>query len=156
MSRESSIDYPAIVREALRPVVRQVLELAAEEGLPGEHHLYLTFRTTVPGVEMPANLWRSHPEEMTIVLQHQFWNLEVREHEFSVSLRFGGVPCDLTVPFEALTSFVDPAAKFGLNFESKGEAASEDEPQDSDEEKGPSETKSLPGSVVSLDDFRKK
>lgn len=108
------IDYPSLVRGAMNEVVRSVLERVAEEGLPGEHHFYLTFQTTGPGVEMPAILRQAHPEEMTIVLQHQFRDLHVDAEAFEVTLLFSGQPRRLRVPYSALTTFVDPAAEFGL------------------------------------------
>jgi uncharacterized protein len=107
-------DYPALVREAMIGVVRSVLAQTAEAGLPGDHHFFITFRTETPGVEIPAGLKRQHPQEMTIVLQHQFWGLEVAEGHFAVSLRFGGALQRLVVPFVAVCAFVDPSAEFGL------------------------------------------
>ncbi len=114
---EDRLDYARLVRDALREVPRQALRVAAEEGLPGEHHFYLTFRTTHPGVAVSPALRARHPEEMTIVLQHQFWNLAVGEDGFSVTLRFGGVPERLGVPFGSIVAFADPAAGFALRFE---------------------------------------
>jgi hypothetical protein len=107
-------DYAALLHRALRAMVKDLLARVAREGLPGEHHFYLTFRTGAPGVVLPEPLRRQHPEEMTIVLQHQFSDLEIGEGSFSVTLRFGGVPARLTVPFEALTAFVDPSVSFGV------------------------------------------
>lgn len=101
--------YAAMVHQALRGLVRSALEYAGEHGLPGEHHFYLTFRTDHPGVAIPARLKAQYPEEITIVLQHQFWDLKVQENAFSVGLSFSGVPAALTVPFDALTGFADPA-----------------------------------------------
>jgi hypothetical protein len=99
------------VHAALRSLVRGALAHAAAHGLPGEHHFYLSFRTDHPGVAMPARLKQQYPEEMTIVLQHQFWDLKVQEDAFTVGLAFGGVPASLTVPFAALTGFADPAMR---------------------------------------------
>jgi hypothetical protein len=113
VSDTPSIDYPALLRQALLGVVRAALR-RAESGLPADHHFYLTFRTDAPGVSVPPGLRRRFPGEMTIVLQHQFWNLVVDEEGFSVTLRFGGAPQRLEVPFEALVSFVDPSVQFGL------------------------------------------
>jgi uncharacterized protein len=110
------IDYPAILQDALRDAVRRVLEQVAEHGLPGEHHFYIGFRTGFPGVEVPRHLRAQYPEEVSIVLQHQFWGLEVTPEAFSVLLNFGGSRQRLTVPFAALTSFADPSADFGLRF----------------------------------------
>jgi hypothetical protein len=110
-------DYPQMVENALRGVVREALSRTAREGLRGDHHFYLSFRTGIPGVVMPDELLAKYPEEMSIVLQHQFWELQVREHEFSVTLSFQGRPEQLTIPFSAVTSFADPSVKFGLQFE---------------------------------------
>ena len=110
------IDYDRLVREALLGVIRRVLEQIAKDGLPGEQHLYLTFRTAHPEVEIPETLRRSHPEEMTIVLQHQFWDLVVEGDRFVVTLRFDGMPRRLTVPLAALVAVVDPSVPFGLRF----------------------------------------
>ncbi len=115
------IGYGRLVQEALRGVARGALRHAAREGLPGEHHFYVTFRTRAEGVVLPPRVSAQFPDEMTIVLQHQFWNLEVDEPSFSVTLRFGGQPERLTVPFAALTSFVDPSVEFGLSFPSGDE-----------------------------------
>jgi hypothetical protein len=111
-----TIDYPRLVREALRDVPRRVLLQVAESGLPGDHHFFLSFRTSDPGVVVPAHLRARHPEELTIVLQHQFWELTVDQEAFSISLRFSGVLERLTVPFASLTAFVDPAAQLMLRF----------------------------------------
>jgi len=115
------IDYPALVRSALLTMVRRLLERVALEGLPGEHHLYLGFRTDAPGVEIPAGLRRTHPQEMTIVLQHQFWGLETSEDHFSVTLRFSGTPARVVVPWEVLTAFADPSVPFGLRLSAEPE-----------------------------------
>jgi hypothetical protein len=117
------LDYARLVREALRDVPRQALRRAASEGLPGEHHFYLTFRTSAPGVAISPGLHARYPEEMTIVLEHQFWDLAVGEEAFSVTLRFGGVPERVHVPFSALVVFADPAAQFALRFDGAEEKA---------------------------------
>lgn len=108
--------YDGLVDDALRGVVRSTLRKVAEDGLRGPHHLYITFRTDYPGVEIPDYLRERHPEELTIVLQHQFWALEVDEHAFSVNLSFNKAREYIGVPFAALTRFADPGAKFGLQF----------------------------------------
>jgi hypothetical protein len=108
------LDYPALVRRALLGVVREVLVRAAGEGLPGEHHCFLAFRTDHPGVDIPEWVRSEQNEEMTIVLQHQFWDLSVAEEGFSVTLRFGGRPARLSVPFDALVAFTDPAVPLVL------------------------------------------
>jgi len=117
------IDYPALVRAALLGMLRRLLDRVAAEGLPGEHHFYLGFRTDAPGVEIPAVLRHSHPREMTIVLQHQFWGLETSEDGFSVTLRFSGTPARIVVPWDALSAFADPSVPFGLRLTNEPEAA---------------------------------
>src|SRR6476469_7696108 len=114
------IDYPAILQDALRDAVRRVLEQVAEHGLPGEHHFYIGFRSQYPGVEVPRFLREQYPEEVTIILQNQFWGLEVDPEAFSVLLSFGGTRQRLYVPFAALTTFGDPSANFGLRFQEAG------------------------------------
>jgi len=122
------IRYDLLVQDALRGVVRKVLTDAAREGLAGEHHFYVSFRTEAPGVRMSQRLREKYPQDMTIVLQHQFWDLGVTEHTFEVGLSFSGVPERLLVPFDALTGFFDPSVQFGLKFDlSEGaEAVAED------------------------------
>ena len=158
MSGES-IDYPALIHEALLGVVREILCHVVEEGLPGDHHFYLTFRTDHPQIVIPAGLKIRHPETMTIVLQHQFWDLSVEEDFFGVTLRFGGTKHHLTIPFEALTGFIDPDAEFGLQLGStsddeggEGLAGGEGEEDRVDEGESDSEKK---GEVISIDEFRK-
>ncbi|KQP62473.1 Stringent starvation protein B [Methylobacterium sp. Leaf111] len=111
------IRYDLLVQDALRGVVRKVLTDAAREGLAGEHHFYVSFRTEAPGVRMSQRLREKYPQDMTIVLQHQFWDLGVTEHTFEVGLSFSGVPERLLVPFDALTGFFDPSVQFGLKFD---------------------------------------
>lgn len=115
-SANDKMHYDRMMEAALRSVVREALNVAAATGLPAEHHFYLTFRTDFPGVDSPARLRQRHPEEMTIVLQHQFWDLESTETQFSVTLSFDRVHEKLTVPFTAITAFVDPSVQFGLQF----------------------------------------
>ena len=110
-------DYPKMVETALRGVIREALTRAAREGLRGAHHFYVSFRTDIPGVVVPDYLLDKYPEEMTIVLQHQFRRLEVGDQEFRVTLTFQNQPEQLTIPFAAVTSFADPSVKFGLQFE---------------------------------------
>jgi uncharacterized protein len=116
LDTSEEFDYQAIVQDALRDAVRRVLATVAERGLPGEHYFYIGFRTDEPGVEMPRGLREQYPHEMTVILQNQYWNLEVEAASFSVSLSFNGARERLTVPFAALTAFVDPSAEFGLRF----------------------------------------
>lgn len=113
---EDLIRYDVMVQEALLGVVRKVLQDAARFGLPGEHHFYVTFRSQGPGVKISSRLREKYPDEMTIVLQHQFWDLVVGDTHFEVGLSFGGVPEKLIVPYEALTGFYDPSVQFGLKF----------------------------------------
>ena len=109
--------YDKMVEVALRGVVREALARTAANGLPGAHHFYITFKTGFDGVEMPASLRSQHPDDMTIVLEHQFWDLHVEEERFGVTLSFAGKSERLVIPFEAILSFADPAVKFGLQFQ---------------------------------------
>jgi hypothetical protein len=147
----SEIDYPEMVDEALRSVARSVLARVVEEGLPGDHHFFITFYTTHPDLQLPDSFRQSYPEEMTVVLQNQFWDLVVEDEAFEVSLRFGGDPYRVRVPWRAIKSFVDPAAEFGLRFESH--APESDEPDPYDE---PVDGHDIPGEVVSLEEFRNR
>jgi hypothetical protein len=115
------IRYDLLVQEALKGVVRRVLLNAMREGIPGEHHFYLSFRTTEKGVRISQGLREKYPEEMTIVLQHQFWDLSVTEHNIEVGLSFSGVPEKLVIPFDAVSGFFDPSVQFGLKFEQSKE-----------------------------------
>ena len=118
------IRYDILAQAALRGVVRTVLADAAKKGLPGEHHFKITFNTTAPGVRLSDRMRAQYPRDMTIVLQHQFWDLTVTEQGFEVGLSFGGVPERVVVPFEAVTAFYDPAVQFGFQFETvEGDAA---------------------------------
>jgi hypothetical protein len=115
------IRYDLLTQQALRGVVRNVLTEAAKKGLPGEHHFYISFDTRAEGVRLSDRLKAQYPEQMTVILQHQFWDLEVDEDGFSVGLSFGGVPEKLTVPFETIKGFFDPSVQFGLQFEDVSE-----------------------------------
>jgi len=117
------IDYPRIIQEALRDVVRRVLTQVAEHGLPGEHHFLIAFRTTHPDVRVPQFLRDMYPDEIKVMLQHQFWDLAVDEEYFSVTLSFNASRQSLTVPFAAVTAFVDPSVELVLRFESPGQSA---------------------------------
>lgn len=119
--------YDLLVQDALRGVVRKVLGDAARDGLPGEHHFYISFRTDAPGVKLSSRLKEKYPQDMTIVLQHQFWDLIVTETSFEVGLSFSGVPERLFVPYAAVTGFFDPSVQFGLKFELAEDEAAEDE-----------------------------
>src|SRR3954470_17487073 len=111
------IRYDLLARDALRGVLRRVLTDAAEHGLPGDHHFFITFQSTAEGVKLSPRLLAQYPEEMTVILQHQFWDLVVTEDRFEVGLSFGGVAERLVVPFYAIKSFFDPSVQFGLQFE---------------------------------------
>src|ERR671916_1757040 len=125
---ESLIPYDEIVQEALRDVVGRVLgEVERTGALPGGHHFYITFKTRLPGVSIPKHLVERFPDEMTIVIQHRFWDLKVEEDAFTVGLSFGGVPATLHVPFAAVTQFHDPAVEFALTFQAN---AAEDLPEE--------------------------
>jgi hypothetical protein len=149
MSDADPLDYGRLVREALRDVPRQALRVAASEGLPGEHHFYLTFRTSHPGVALSPGLHARYPELMTIVLQHQYRDLAVGEDAFSVTLRFGGTSERVHVPFAALVAFADPSAKFGLQFEPAG-----DGPAAAGEK--PDAPEPVAGNVVDIRSFRRR
>jgi len=138
-----------MVEAALRGVVREALARAAASGLPGAHHFYITFRTGAPGLALPDYLRKEYPDEMTIVLEHQFWDLEVEEEKFSVGLSFKNRNEKLTIPFAAITAFADPSVKFGLQFQNAEEQA-EPEPAPKPDTPG------KPAEIVTLDKFRKK
>ena len=118
------IRYDVLARDALRGVLRRVLSDAAAHGLPGDHHFFITFLSTAEGVKLSSRLLAQYPDEMTIILQHQFWDLVVTEDRFEVGLSFGGIPERLVVPFAAIKSFFDPSVQFGLQFD-PAEAAPE-------------------------------
>ena len=153
---ESLIPYDEIVQDALRAVVGRVLgEVEQSGGLPGDHHFYITFKTRAPGVSIPKHLFERFPDEMTIVIQHRFWDLKVDDDEFTVGLSFGGVPATLHVPFAAVTQFHDPAVEFALTFH----ANEGDEPHEEHEAAGndaPTVEKTDDGSNVVSVDFTKK
>jgi hypothetical protein len=117
------IRYDVLARDALRGVLRRVLTDAAEHGLPGEHHFFITFLSTAEGVKLSPRLLAQYPEEMTVILQHQFWDLVVTDDRFEVGLSFGGIPERLVVPFNSIKSFFDPSVQFGLQFEPSDAAA---------------------------------
>ncbi|MBL28114.1 MAG: hypothetical protein CMM50_11270 [Rhodospirillaceae bacterium] len=158
------IDYKARMLDAMRGLVSRLLDDVARDGLPGEHHFYITFLTRYPGVEIPDSLLARFPEEMTIILQHQFWGLEVTEDGFFVTLSFSRQPQRLFVPFAAVTTFVDPSVQFGLQFKEEGDDAEPlpldaDDDGRSEEERIESESDEAPPAaekVVTLDAFRKK
>ncbi len=155
---ESLIPYDEIVQEALRDVVGRVLhEVEKSGGLPGGHHFYITFQTRMPGVVIPKHLAERFPDEMTIVIQHRFWDLKVDDDEFSVGLSFGGVPTTLAVPFAAVTEFVDPAVDFSLKFQANVLEEEPEEHDDADNDAPAATAAADDGSnVVSVDFTRKK
>ncbi|HEX6860844.1 MAG TPA: ClpXP protease specificity-enhancing factor SspB [Caulobacteraceae bacterium] len=156
--------YDAMAQEALRGVIRTALRQAAgPQGLPGEHHFYITFRTKGPGVSGPSDLLGKYPDEMTIVLQRQFWDLDVDEDGFAVTLKFGGQPKRLIVPYAAVTRFYDPSVQFLLQFETAEDDLTEaladqlTEIAEAQEAGAPPPPAGEEGpKVVSLDQFRKK
>jgi len=148
--------YPKIVEAALRGVVREVLARAAREGLPGDHHFYVTFRTHAPGVEIPKYLLTKYPDEMTIVLQHQFRALEVRDDTFSVILSFQNRAERLTIPFVAVATFADPSVNFGLQFEAVASEAAEPPPPAQISGPQPADPERPAAEIVALDKFRKR
>jgi uncharacterized protein len=164
------IRYDVLAQDALRGMVRKVLAEVAQTGLPGEHHFFITFDTRHPGVRISSRLRAQYPDEMTIVLQHQFWDLSVTETTFEVGLSFNGVPERLLIPFRAVSAFIDPHASFGLRFDAQADAeknpaalpAAEEPaappPPTSPPEPAPPQaaTDASGAEVVSLDAFRKK
>ncbi len=169
---KDQMEYNKMVEMSLRGVVRLALERTVAEGLPGDHHFYLTFRTDLPGVEIPDYLRERFKEEMTIVIQHQFWDLVVDERHFALTLSFNGKPENLSVPFSTLTGFFDPSVQFGLQFQLIGDDAEKlaatdkiiDPTQGSaitapsagnEPQKAPKSTEGADGNVVALDHFRK-
>jgi hypothetical protein len=172
------IRYDILAQAALRGVVRTVLADVAKKGLPGEHHFKITFATVAPGVRLSERMRGQYPDAMTIVLQHQFWDLTVDDSGFEVGLSFGGIPERVGVPFDAVTAFFDPAVQFGFQFEALEKQASEEQstaakapapaPRPAAIEKTDAppalvapaepapETKTGGGEVVRLDRFRKK
>ena len=122
------IRYDLLTQQALRGVVRSVLTDAAKKGLPGDHHFFIEFDTHAPGVRMSDRLRTQHPDKMTIILQHQFWDLAVTETAFEVGLSFGGITERLVIPFEAITGFYDPSVQFGLQFEEIPESQGQQAP----------------------------
>ena len=170
---EDQMRYDLLAQEALRGVVRAALKRVVRQGLPGNHHFYIAFLTTFPGVEISERLRQKYEREMTVVLQHQFWDLEVGEDYFSVTLSFNDTPEPLFIPFAAIKGFFDPSVQFGLQFETDEEAARAAEAEKAKaiaaaqsqlaprEGKPEAASPDTPASeeapkVVSLDSFRKK
>ena len=170
------IRYDILVQDALRGAVRRVLMDTAENGLPGEHHFYISFDTRADGVRLSPRMLAQYPTEMTVVLQHQFWDLVVTESGFEVGVSFAGVPERLTVPFAAIKAFFDPSVQFGLQFEEMADAEASEQAgqgaaaaEDPDAARSPADPEPAAttsdaqpdkpaggGEVVRLDRFRKK
>jgi hypothetical protein len=158
---ESLIPYDEIVQDALRAVVGRVLrEVEQSGGLPGGHHFYITFKTKAPGVAIPKHLAERFPDEMTIVIQHRFWDLKVEADCFSVGLSFGGVPATLRVPFAAVTQFHDPAVEFALTFHADAAEAPPEEHEEAENDPSATTAEETPrddgSNVVNVDFTRKK
>ena len=154
--RDSLIPYDEIVQDALRAVVGRVLsQVEGQESLPGEHHFYITFKTRAPGVAIPGHLIAKFPDEMTIVLQNRFWDLSVEDDHFSVGLSFNQTPTMLTIPYAAITAFVDPSVDFGLQFQVSEDEVADPEPHDEPDNDRP-DVSSEDGSNVVTVDFGKR
>ena len=159
---DSLIPYDTIVQEALRAVVGRVLGEIEQGGseLPGAHHFYITFKTHASGVSIPAHLRERFPDEMTIVLQNKFWDLNVREDGFSVGLSFNQIPAELDIPYAAITQFVDPAVDFGLQFQATvadmADVPTDVAGNDAEQEDGPPVEGAEDGSNVVTVDFGRK
>ncbi len=148
----TEFNYDELVEKSLRNVIYYALKVVEEQGLPGENHFYITFHTDFRGVVLSKNLKIQYPDTMTIVLQNQFDNLVVRHNSFSVDLSFGGVPQTITIPYDAITYFADPYAKFGLSFEHDDlDALSASEADDDNNQRQASNAE-----VISIDNWRKK
>jgi hypothetical protein len=170
-----TIDYPGLIDSAMRNVVKEALVHIDKFGLPGEHHFFISFQTNFPGVSISPQLKSRYPEEITIVIQHQFWDLKITDKQFSIMLSFNNIPEKLVVPFDALTAFADPSIKFGLQFHGKqpansgdadetvscpstGRTGKEKPPMAAFEEDAPSVASDVANDqkVVSLEAFRKR
>ena len=150
------IDYGNLMHNAMRSLIQDVLTEVENNGLPGEHHFFITFDTNHAGVEMASWLKDRYPTEITVVMQHWYDDLEVKDDGFSVTLNFGDTPEHLVIPYEAILTFVDPSVEFGLRFESNEEDEDSDKQKPTvSEESNKDDTKKETGQVVSLDNFRK-
>ena len=175
--RHETIDYPGMIDTAMRHVVRDALIHVDKFGLPGDHHFFVSFQTNYPGVSISPQLKARYPEEITIVVQHQFWDLKITDTLFAIMLSFNNIPEKLVVPFDALTAFADPSIKFGLQFHGKravvaanekdeavacpatGRTGTEKPSMAAFEEEAPTEEKSAAANdekVISLESFRKR
>jgi hypothetical protein len=162
-ANDDILRYDKMVEGALRGVVRQAIEEVMKDGLPGDHHFYITFMTDYPGVSIPAYLKERYPGEMTIVLQYQFYDLNVDKDKIAVTLSFNNVPESLVIPLGSISIFADPSVNFALQFQPLGDDADDDSidieqdmgnPEDEKSKKSRKADKT--GEVVSLDQFRKK
>lgn len=171
-----TIDYPGLIDAAMRNVVREALLHVDKFGLPGDHHFFISFQTNYPGVSISPQLKSRYPDEITIVVQHQYWDLKITDKLFSIMLSFNNIPEKLVVPFDALTAFADPSIKFGLQFHGKrpanaggeaeepvacphtGKTGTEKPPMAAFEEDAPTEetTAANDEKVVSMEAFRKR
>ena len=150
------IDYGNLMHNAMRSLIQDVLTEVKNNGLPGEHHFFITFDTNHAGVEMASWLKDRYPTEITVVMQHWYDDLEVKDDGFSVTLNFGDTPEHLVIPYEAILTFVDPSVEFGLRFETNEEDEDTDEQKPTvSKESIKVDTKKETGQVVSLDNFRK-
>jgi hypothetical protein len=152
----SELPYDRWLEDALRGVIRRALAYTAEYGLPGTHHFYITFATEAEGVELPPALRAKYPEEMTVVLQHQFWDLTVQDDFVSVTLKFQGRPSRLVIPLSAITAFGDPSVNFGLRLKTVSEEDEEQQTEGVLESAEPAKSEPASGQVIALDTFRKK
>jgi hypothetical protein len=162
---EDLMRYDLLALEALRGVVRQALLKVQKDGLPGDHHFYIAFDTNADGVDISSRLHEKYPQEMTIVIQHQFWDLDITDHGFSIGLSFNNIPEKLVIPFRAVNSFFDPCVQFGLQFQKQAVEQEDDsiQPAEAKADEAASADVAAPvpdspdgGDVVSLDAFRKK
>jgi len=165
---EDLMRYDLLAQNALKGVVRDALRIAETTGLPGEHHFYIAFNTRHPGVQLSEKISQRYPREMTIVLQHQYWNLRVLDDRFEVELSFDNVPEHLVIPFDAVKGFLDPAVQFGLQFETANAERRPREVEAPKPETKPAKAEAMAAApaeepavddaakVVSLDQFRKK
>jgi hypothetical protein len=161
MTDDPEIDYEALTQDAMRGVMRAVLQRVAASGLPGDHHFYIAFNTRAPGVGLSRRLREKYPDEMTIVLQHRFWDLAVREDKFEVKLTFDGIPELLSIPFSAVKVFFDPSVQYGLQFEETTPAGDPGrrtlgarrigQPDSSNNESAPGGPSRLPGRAPQID-----
>lgn len=152
---EDLIGYDAIIENAMRNVIHDVVKKVASDGLKGGHHFVLSFSTKHPGVVLPSSLQQKFPQEMTIIVQHQFRFLNIEKNNFTISLNFSGAPETITIPYGAITSFSDPSVHFGLKFNfSEIDNYEEDSPEEDESMEEKLDSSSV-GQVISLDDFRK-